>query len=214
MYSTSQAARFTQITNPQPCEPPHIVTIPDWIARCEWQGPDNRTIKSTLVLEYKDRGLARVNKILEECTEEELSDDEEDKLQQGFLMRKAKPMKKSFTRIAKHYRHRRIPNTSRIESTLGKTYPCVFAVDVEKLLQQTTAYALAEGAPYVGLLDYESLVVFEFLDMKTSMKRTPVDRLRAGTGKRVRVVTIRDDPGESRIRRILIGAWLKAIRGE
>ncbi|KAK2057308.1 hypothetical protein LY76DRAFT_482440, partial [Colletotrichum caudatum] len=165
MDSTTQAWNKTVIRNPKPWEPSQVIRVPDWVAKCTLQPTKGRRIKSTLVLEYKDRGLTHVDKILDECTEEEWDEEELRQAVREIRSRASGPRRATWKSASRRHQPYSVRTTSRFQSTLGRKAPCAFTAEVETLLHQITTYAVAEGAPRVGLTDYQTLIMFEFCDM-------------------------------------------------
>ncbi|KAK2027931.1 hypothetical protein LX32DRAFT_721139 [Colletotrichum zoysiae] len=212
MDSTTQAWSKTVVSNPKPWEPSEVTRVPDWVAKCTLKPFKGRQIKSTLVLEYKDRGLTCVDEILRQCTEEEWYEGQAHQAMREIRNRASGPRRAAWKSTVRRHQPYSVRNTSRVQSTLGRKEPCAFTANVETLLQQVTTYAVAEGAPRVGLTDYLTLILFEFLDLP--QHRTELARLRAGPGRRVRVVVSKDNEHQSDIRRILLGVWLQSIQGQ
>ncbi|KAK2058007.1 hypothetical protein LY76DRAFT_573452 [Colletotrichum caudatum] len=219
MEATTQAWKRVVFKDHEPAEPSQITLIPDWIAECKL-GPSSQPDEcktSTLVLEYKDRGLACSNERLDAIADQ--IDDDGNWLDRD-LLRGEGQVRYNFRRMARGYRrYASSPNLNSKGSTLGLKEPCPFSKNVETLLRQATTYALAEGAPYLGITDYQSLVILEYVDMKRMMlenedlRTDEIARLRAGPGIFVEVVPVKDDENQSQIRRVMLGAWLQAIRG-
>ncbi|KAK2035470.1 hypothetical protein LX32DRAFT_688406 [Colletotrichum zoysiae] len=215
MESTSQASNTIVIPNPGPSEPQAITYIPDWMARCEAQLSDGRMRSSRLILEYKDRGLSCVEDFLAEFerTQSRLEKLYEEMKREAERMERemrAGQASNGFTDLNTPERSR---NAASSRSTLGLRHPSPFNDNVTRILHQVTTYAVAEGGTYVGLPDYDSLVMFEYPAVKHMMDSGvgEVDRLRKGPGNYVHVTTV-TDPGQ--IRRVLTGAWIKGIRGD
>ncbi|KAK2035474.1 hypothetical protein LX32DRAFT_678342 [Colletotrichum zoysiae] len=209
-------------------DPSQIVGVPDWVAYCKWEpsSDPNEHKTSTLALLYKDRGLACADEFINECKQSceprnEIADqlDDMDQLEEE-LRRGEGQRREAFKRLIRpHGRYNGALNTNASGSTLGLKHPCAFSKNVDSILQEATACALRIGTPYVGVSDYQSLLMFEYVDLKKQMlenetlRTNDIARLRAGPGNRVDVVIIKDDENQSRIRRVMLGAWLQAIRG-
>ncbi|KAK2042637.1 hypothetical protein LZ31DRAFT_585772 [Colletotrichum somersetense] len=227
METTTQAWKRVVLDDPEPAEPSQIILIPDWHAECKL-GPSNEPDEcktSTLVLEYKDRGLTFVDEFIAECKKsderlDDIADQITDMEQLDREMDRGEGQSRyNFRRLVRNHRHDYVPNLNSNGSTLGLKEPCSFSKNVETVLRQTSTYALADGAPYLGLTDYQTLVMLEYVDLKKKMleneelRTDDIARLRAGPGIRVDVVPIKDDENQSQIRRVMLGAWLQAIRG-
>ncbi|KAK2064108.1 hypothetical protein LY76DRAFT_658365 [Colletotrichum caudatum] len=215
MESTTQASNTIKIPDPGPSEPQSITYIPDWMARCEWKQMDGSMRSSRLILEYKDRQLACAGDFVAQiantkATLEELWKQQTQQAARAELEMSAGQGSNNFTDVNTPVRSYDAPFS---KSTLGLRHPTPFNDNVTKILQQTTTYAVAEGANYVGVPDYDTLVVFEYPGVKEMMDlgMNEVDRLRRGPGNYVYVTTVRD-PGQ--VRRVLTGAWIKEIHGD
>ncbi|KAJ0298708.1 hypothetical protein COL516b_009793 [Colletotrichum fioriniae] len=222
MDSLTQAWKKIKNQNRQPLEPTSIILIPDWTAKCRLTAPGKEPIESVLVAEYKDRGLVVVDdfeteldkspvRLLELWLETqnnaaEITEMLETANNEGIVA--------DYIRLASDVRSNIAPESREFATTFGTgNHPkSPFEKNVATTLHQITTYAVGEDAPYAILGDYQSLAIFEFTDMLTFPKVNEIDRLRRGPGNRIRVLVLNNE--SRKIRRNMIGAWLKGIGSE
>ncbi|KAF6826896.1 hypothetical protein CMUS01_09243 [Colletotrichum musicola] len=217
MDSTSQAYRSTTFPRRAPHEPLEVISIPDWRCRCVLTSPTTGDqTASTLILEYKDRSLIfvdEVNQELQISTTRLMQDANELQQEASLLTRNlvvGLGQSQALRQLMMNSRQYTLPRISEA-STLGLKRPCQFTKNFETYMRQITTYGVVEGARYVGLLDYDSLVMFDFRDLVPHMGLSPRERLRKGPGLTVHALVLKDSP--EKIRKNIIGAWIRSIKG-
>ncbi|KAK1673817.1 hypothetical protein BDP55DRAFT_717038 [Colletotrichum godetiae] len=218
--STTQAWKKIEIHNREPFEPASVITIPDWKAKCTLTAPGKEPVQSTLVQEYKDIGLVVVDQLARECdmsfdrwTAVEAENRKKAReLSDRIVMANNQGTVPDFIGLHSGVRSVMTPQNREIVNTLGRKYANPFTQDVATTLHQLTNYVVKEDAPYAILGDYRSLAIFEYTEMKEFPKVDEVSRLRRGPGNKVRVLLLNNE--SHKIRRNVLGAWLKGIGSE
>ncbi|EXF75916.1 hypothetical protein CFIO01_00401 [Colletotrichum fioriniae PJ7] len=219
---TTQAGKMIKIHNRQPFEPASIIPILGWTAKCKLTAPGQEPIESMLIAEYKDRGLVVVEDFeteldktpvgLLELWQEAQNNGAE--LTEMLETANNEEIAPDFLRLTSGLRNYTTPHNREFESTfeIGNHHKSPFEKDVATTLHRIATYAVVEDAPYAIVGDYQSLAIFEFTDMLNFPKVGEIERLRRGPGDRVRVLVLNNEP--EKIRRNMIGAWLKSIGSE
>ncbi|KAI3549209.1 hypothetical protein CABS01_08371 [Colletotrichum abscissum] len=219
---TTQAGKMIKIHNHQPFEPASIIPVPGWTAKCKLTAPGQEPIESMLVAEHKDRGLVVVEEFEKELDKapvgllnlwQEVQNNAAE-LTEMLETANNEGIAQDFLRLTSGLRNYTTPHNREFESTFGiENHPkSPFEKEVTTTLHGIATHAVVEDAPYAILGDYQSLAIFEFTDMLTFPKVNEIDRLRRGPGNRVRVLVLNNEP--QKIRRNMIGVWLKSIGSE
>ncbi|KAK1477247.1 hypothetical protein CCUS01_05065 [Colletotrichum cuscutae] len=220
--STTQAWKQINNRDSLPFEPKKIILIPDWTAKCTLTAPGKKPVESMLVSEYKDRGLIVVDELETEINmtgarRMQLWAEVQNRLTElTDRLETANPevIAPDLIGLTSGLRSYMSPHQREDMSTFGvQNHPkSSFEADVTTTLQQLTTYAVGEDTPYAILGDYQSLAIFEFPDMLNFPKVNDIDRFRRGPGNEVRVLVLKNE--SRKIRRNMIGAWLKNIGSE
>ncbi|KAJ0298706.1 hypothetical protein COL516b_009791 [Colletotrichum fioriniae] len=220
MSSTTQASNTVDIPYPEPYEPTSITGIPNWTAACVYTPPEpgKAKITSNLVLKYKDPGLVFTKEFEREMqiTHDRLGAAFKDINERGnqvsnFIVTNSG----NDQAVASAYTAAQVLRQSNVrykkQSTLGRQLASPHSPHVTTTLHEATTYAITTPARYVGIMDHQSLIMFEFEGLtKDFMSKDEITRLREGPGQIVSVVVI-DNPAQ--IRRVILGAWLRSVRG-
>ncbi|KAK1447904.1 hypothetical protein CMEL01_09743 [Colletotrichum melonis] len=198
--STTQAWKQINNRDPLPFEPKKIILIPDWTAK-------GLVVVDELETEINMAGARRMQLWVEAQNRlTELTD----------RLETANPevIAPDLIGLANGLRSYMSPHQREDMSTFGvQNHPkSSFEADVTTTLQQLTTYAVGDDTPYAILGDYQSLAIFEFPDMLNFPKVNDIDRFRRGPGNEVRVLVLKNE--SRKIRRNMIGAWLKNIGSE
>ncbi|KAF6803289.1 hypothetical protein CSOJ01_10990 [Colletotrichum sojae] len=193
-----------------------ITVLPDWVAKCQWDSPEKGRITSALVLDYRGRGHLPVVDFLEEF---ERSDQrlielavslERDahELNEYTLEGRSNeaPSYQAFRELNRGLDSDGAPAMRHVP---GLKRPVAFPRNVAMVLREATTHALREGASFVGLTDYDNLILLHFQVDKDKGEAT---RFREGPGPVVSAFILKNEP--HKIRRNILGAWLRSIRGE
>ncbi|KXH27308.1 hypothetical protein CSIM01_02592 [Colletotrichum simmondsii] len=218
--STSQASNTVEIPYSEPYEPKSITGIPNWTAACVYtpREPGKAKITSNLVLKYKDPGLVFTKEFQREMqmTHDRLGAAFEDINERGDQISNSIATNSdndqavsSVYAAVQALRQSTVPYKK--QSMLGKQLPSPYSPHVTTTLHEATTYALMTPARSVGIMDHQSLIMFEFEGLKKDfMSKDEITRLREGPGQIVSVVVI-DNPAQ--IRRVMLGAWYRSVRG-
>ncbi|KAK1497931.1 hypothetical protein CTAM01_07568 [Colletotrichum tamarilloi] len=217
MSSTTQRYNKIDIPDPEPYEPSSITCIPDWTAACAYTPePGKEQILSNLVLEYKDRGLVFTKEFESEMqmTQERLVGAMKEFAERGNQVSNSIATNSgndqavaSADTAAQALRQSNVRYKK--QSTLGRQLATPFTPHVTETLHQSTSYAITTPARFVGFMEHQSLIMFEFEGLtRDSMSKDEITRLRAGPGQIVSAVVV-DNPAQ--IRRVVLGAWLRSI---
>ncbi|KAF4778908.1 hypothetical protein HER10_EVM0012246 [Colletotrichum scovillei] len=218
--STTQASSTADIPYPEPYEPKSITGIPNWTAACVYTPPEpgKAKITSNLVLKYKEPGLVFTKEFQREMqmTHDRLGAAFKDINERGHQISNLIATNSGNEQaVASAYTAAQVLRQSPVrykkQSTLGKELASPYSPHVTTTLHEATTYALTTPARSVGIMDHQSLVMFEFEGLtKDFMSKDEITRLREGPGQIVSVVVI-DNPAQ--IRRVMLGAWLRSVHG-